>query len=155
MIRHICYIMLVSLVTMADSSADCLQTHIRTGYVQATITRASAIRPELVSVDLKVQSGLGALIGDPKRKAPEFDLDEVNFFLGQHKSVTLRCEKSLCATLLGLNWERMEVRAWLEVTVDCPDAQRIDLAEVLYFETGNGKSKIRIPYLRFVPKRAE
>ena len=157
MIRAICYgaTLVVLLTAMLDSSADCLHPDIRTGYVQVTITRASQLRPELVSVDLKVLGGLGAFVGNPKRKAPEVDLDQASFFLGPHKSVTLRCEMSLCAKLLGVDWTKMEARAWLKATVDCPDAQRIELAEVLYFEGRDGRNKIRFPYLRITPKRAE
>ncbi|PYO90822.1 MAG: hypothetical protein DMD58_06070 [Gemmatimonadetes bacterium] len=95
--------LVVLLTAMLDLSADCLHPDIRTGYVQATITRASQLRPDLVSVDLKVLGGLGAFVANPKRKALEVDLDQVSFSLGPHKSVTLRCEKSLCAKLLGVD----------------------------------------------------
>jgi hypothetical protein len=146
--------MLANPVAAANSSADCLHADIRVGYVQAIVTRASKLHSkELVAVDLEVLSGVGAIVGDPARIAPEIELDRVDFFLGSQKSITLRCEKSLCAKLLGLDWRKIEVSAWLKVSVDCPDAQRIDLAEVLYFDGSGGKRKIRLPYVRMVPKR--
>lgn len=149
-----CTSMLAITIAAANSSADCLHADIRVGYVQSIVTRASKLRSEeLVAVDLDVLSGLGAFVDDPARIDPEIELDRVDFFVGSQRSITLRCEKSLCAKLLGIDWRKTEVKAWLRVSVDCPDAHRIDLAEVLYFEGADGKRKIRFPYLKAVPKR--
>lgn len=108
-------------IPAGEAHADCAVLSLHHGVAQVTITGARPFKKDFWLADLKVERSLDAHLTESGGKSVTTFLARP-FFKGSYRKVPIRCDHGVCALLKSVDFNKHQVKAQVQLSVDCFDA---------------------------------